>query len=153
MDQVDHRLLLLMAEHHRAEHHFLGQFLRFRLDHQYRGLGARDDEIELGVRRQLGLAGIEHVLAVDVTDARGADRTVKGHAGQGNCRRRADQGRNIGIDFRIDRHHCRDDLHLVVEPSGNSGRIGRSISRQVSVSFSDGRPSRLKKPPGMRPAA
>jgi len=39
------------------------------------------------------------------------------------------------------------------KPSGNSGRIGRSISRLVNVSFSDGRPSRLKKPPGMRPAA
>ena len=35
----------------------------------------------------------------------------------------------------------------------NSGRIGRSISREVSVSFSDGRPSRLKKPPGILPAA
>jgi hypothetical protein len=39
------------------------------------------------------------------------------------------------------------------KPSGNSGRIGRSIRREVSVSFSVGRPSRLKKPPGMRPAA
>jgi hypothetical protein len=39
------------------------------------------------------------------------------------------------------------------KPSGNSGRIGRSISRDVSVSFSAGRPSRLKKPPGILPAA
>ncbi len=36
---------------------------------------------------------------------------------------------------------------------GKSGRIGRSISRQVSVSFSSGRPSRLKKPPGILPPA
>ena len=36
---------------------------------------------------------------------------------------------------------------------GKSGRSGRSMSRQVSVSFSSGRPSRLKKPPGMRPPA
>ena len=41
----------------------------------------------------------------------------------------------------------------LMNPSGNSGRIGRSIRRDVSTSFSDGRPSRLKKPPGMRPAA
>ncbi len=40
-----------------------------------------------------------------------------------------------------------------MKPSGNSGRIGLSISRDVSVSFSLGRPSRLKNPPGMRPAA
>ena len=38
-------------------------------------------------------------------------------------------------------------------PGANSGRIGRSIRREVSISFSDGRPSRLKKPPGILPAA
>jgi hypothetical protein len=30
------------------------------------------------------------------------------------------------------------------QPSTNSGRIGRSIRRETSVSFSVGRPSRLK---------
>ncbi len=39
------------------------------------------------------------------------------------------------------------------KPSGNSGRIGRSIRRLVRISFSDGRPSRLMKPPGILPAA
>ena len=39
------------------------------------------------------------------------------------------------------------------KPSANNGLTGRSMSREVSVSFSLGRPSRLKKPPGMRPAA
>ena len=39
------------------------------------------------------------------------------------------------------------------KPSGNSGRIGRSTRREVRVSFSEGRPSRLKKPPGILPAA
>ena len=34
------------------------------------------------------------------------------------------------------------------KPSGNSGRIGRSIRRLVRISFSEGRPSRLIKPPG-----
>ncbi len=40
-----------------------------------------------------------------------------------------------------------------MKPLGNSGRIGRSMSRLVSVSFSEGRPSRRKKPPGIFPAA
>ncbi len=40
-----------------------------------------------------------------------------------------------------------------LNPSGNNGRIGRSIKRAVSVSPSEGRPSRLKKPPGILPAA
>jgi hypothetical protein len=39
------------------------------------------------------------------------------------------------------------------KPSGNSGRSGRSIRRLTRVSFSEGRPSRLKKPPGILPAA
>ena len=39
------------------------------------------------------------------------------------------------------------------QPVGNSGRIGRSIRRLVSTSFSLGLPSRLKNPPGMRPDA
>ena len=38
-------------------------------------------------------------------------------------------------------------------PFGNSGRSGRSIRRLVRTSFSVGRPSRLKKPPGILPAA
>ena len=41
----------------------------------------------------------------------------------------------------------------LVKPSANSGRSGRSISRAVKVSLSEGRPSRRKKPPGIRPAA
>ena len=40
-----------------------------------------------------------------------------------------------------------------LKPLTNSGRIGRSIRRETSVSFSRGRPSRLKKPPGILPAA
>ena len=36
--------------------------------------------------------------------------------------------------------------------SGKSGRIGRSISREVRISLVVGRPSRLMKPPGNLPA-
>ncbi len=38
-------------------------------------------------------------------------------------------------------------------PLGNSGRSGRSMRRALSVARSPGRPSRLKKPPGIFPAA
>src|SRR5215212_3842665 len=40
-----------------------------------------------------------------------------------------------------------------LKPFGHSGRIGRSIMRAVRIAFSVGRPSRLKKPPGIFPAA
>ena len=39
------------------------------------------------------------------------------------------------------------------QPLGNSGRSGRSIMRATSVPFSPARPSRLKKLPGILPAA
>src|SRR3954447_20252803 len=39
------------------------------------------------------------------------------------------------------------------QPLGKSGRIGRSIMRAVRVPFSPARPSRLKKEPGILPAA
>src|SRR5579884_2336069 len=39
------------------------------------------------------------------------------------------------------------------KPFGQSGRIGRSIMRAVRIARSVGRPSRLKKPPGILPAA
>ncbi len=38
-------------------------------------------------------------------------------------------------------------------PLTKDGRSGRSISRQVRMASSEGRPSRRKKEPGMRPAA
>jgi hypothetical protein len=40
-----------------------------------------------------------------------------------------------------------------LKPAGKSGRTGRSIRREVRISFSAGRPSRLKNPPGIFPAA
>jgi hypothetical protein len=40
-----------------------------------------------------------------------------------------------------------------MKPFGNSGRMGRSMRRDVRVSFSEGLPSRRKKPPGILPAA
>ena len=39
------------------------------------------------------------------------------------------------------------------KPSGKSGRSVRSVSRAERISFSWGAPSRLKKPPGILPAA
>ena len=40
-----------------------------------------------------------------------------------------------------------------LNPSGKSGRMDRSMSRRARISLSEGRPSRLRKPPGILPAA
>ena len=55
----------------RAEHHFLGQLLRLRFDHQHRVLGAGHDQVELR-SFELGGGRVEHVLAVG--DSRRAPR-------------------------------------------------------------------------------
>ena len=61
------------------------------------------------------LAGIQHVFAVDVANARGADRAVKGNAGYGQRGAGTDQRSDIGRDLGVQRHHMNDDLYLVVE--------------------------------------
>jgi hypothetical protein len=141
-----------MAEHHRAEHHVFGEFLRFGLDHQH-GVGrAGDDEFEFGID-EFARRGIEDVLAVLVTDLGGADRALE--------RRAAQRERGRGADERGMSPSTSGFSDITVAmiwtsflySSGNSGRIGRSIRREISVSFSVWRPSRLKKPPGMRPPA
>jgi hypothetical protein len=142
-----------VAVDHAAEHHVLGKLERLGLDHHHALLGARDDQIELRGLLELGQGRVEHVLAVDVADTAGADRPVERNARKRDRRRYRQHCRDVGVDLRVERQYRRDDLHFVIEAVGNSGRIGRSMSREVSVSFSEGRPSRLKKPPGILPAA
>ena len=48
VDRRDRDVALLVAEDHAAEHDFFAQLVGFGLDHQHRGFGARDDEVELG---------------------------------------------------------------------------------------------------------
>ena len=57
VDQLDHRLLLLVAEHDGAEHHFLGQLVGFGFDHQHRGFGAGDDEVRAATSRARSWSG------------------------------------------------------------------------------------------------
>jgi hypothetical protein len=64
-----------MAEHDRAEHDIFGQFVGFRLDHQHGVRGAGDDQIEFAFLHLVDMR-VEHILAVDVADARAADRAA-----------------------------------------------------------------------------
>ena len=45
-----------------------------------------------------------------------------------------------------------DDLDIIAIALGNRGRNGRSILRAIRMASVEGRPSRLKKPPGILPA-
>ena len=82
--------------------------LRFRFHHQHGVLRAGDDQVQLrGL--ELGRGRIEHVLAIDVADARGADRAVERNAGDRERGRCADHRGDVGIDLR-----CSTDITVAM---------------------------------------
>ena len=58
----------IVAEDHRAEHDLFGQHVGLGLDHQHRGFGASDHQVQARLG-QLRLARVQHVFAVDVAHA------------------------------------------------------------------------------------
>ena len=113
-DEIDHRLELLLAEHHGRQHGLLGQLLGFQLDHHHRVARARDDEIE-GALLELIERRVEDELAVLVADPRGADRAEEGNAAHRQRRRGADHRDDVRIGLAIVGQHGRHDLRLVPE--------------------------------------
>ena len=126
-DRLDHRLEMPVAEHHRAEHDFLGQLLGFRFHHHHRILCAGDDEIELAFRHLIE-RWIEHVLIVDEADAGTADRAHERRAGDCQCRRRSDHRDDVGVVFHVVREH--GDGHLrVAAPAVGEQRTNRAVDQ------------------------
>ncbi len=72
-DRVDDGLEMLVAEHHGLKHDLLGQLVRFGLDHHDRVAGAGHDEIKLALGHVVD-RGVQHVVTLDIADARCADR-------------------------------------------------------------------------------
>jgi len=85
-----------MGEHDGAKHDVFRQLFRFGFDHHHRAERAGDDEVELPFG-DLGVGRVEDVLAVDVTDARGADRAHERDAGDGEGGRRGDHRQDVGL--------------------------------------------------------
>ena len=127
MDRVDDRFHLVVAEDDGAEHDFFGQLLGFGLDHQDGGLGTGNDQVHLA-RLELGGGRVEDVLAIGVTDARGADRAGERHARHAQRGRCADHGGDVRIDLRIDRQHVDDDLDFV-EVAFREQRTDRTVDQ------------------------
>ena len=76
VDRLDDRLHLVMAIDHRPQHDVFRQLVGFGLDHHDGRIGAGNHQIELAGLELRG-GRIEQVLAVDVTDASGADRAIE----------------------------------------------------------------------------
>ena len=85
-----------------------------RLDHHHRVVRAGDDEIERAFDHLVDHR-VQHELAIDDADARGADRTEERQARKRQRRRGRDHAEDIGIVLEIVRHDRHDDLGLVLE--------------------------------------
>ena len=145
---------LLVGDLERLEQRVLGNLVGAGLDHRQAFLRADDDQIEVVAALHRGERRVDDELPVDLGDAHGADRAEERH------RREHERGRGA-----VDARGCRAPVMRsadstvqmtctsFVKPFGQSGRIGRSIIRAVRIARSVGRPSRLKKPPGIFPAA
>ena len=122
-------------------------------DHHDAVLGAGDHDVQRAFA-SLFVGRVGDQFAVHHADAHGAEHVMERDIGNREGRGGADDGQRSRI-VRVDRPT--DTMPMICvscwKPSGNSGRIGRSIRRLVRISFSVGRPSRLMKPPGNLPAA
>ncbi len=116
-----------MAGHDRAQHHVFGKFLGFRFDHQHRIGCPGDDEIEGGILQFLERR-VELRFAIDIADARPADRPHEGNAGERERRRGRDHRDNVGIVFEIMRENRDDDLRIVAIAVGKK-RPDRAINQ------------------------
>ena len=101
-----------MAIHDRAQHNVLRQLISLRFHHQHSVLRAGDNQVQRGFRHLLN-GRIEHIFAVNKTDARAANRALKRHTGNGQGRRYSHQSDNIGIIFQIMADHGRNHLGFV----------------------------------------
>ena len=138
-DQVDDGLHLLMAEHDRAQHFLFGQLIGFRFHHHHGVFGASDNQIQPLFRLQTQLRhvihrGVQHIFAIDETNASRANRAHEGHARNGQRRRGGDHGHNIGVIVQIARQHGGHDQNFVLE-AFNEQRADRTVDQTRGQRF------------------
>ena len=127
MDRIDRHRALGVAEHNRAEHDFFGQLHGFGFDHQHSRFGTSDHEVHDRIFAR-GLAGVEHIFAVDVTHAGRADRAGKGHAADAQRRADRDHGCDVGVHFGVERQGVHHDVHFI-EKTFREQRADRAVDQ------------------------
>ncbi len=133
VNRVDNDLHLLVTKHNGAEHDFFRELIRFGFHHQNGSFSTRDNQVQLGVLH-LRKIRAENILIIDITDARGRDRSVEGDAGNSERCRSRNHGRNIRINFRIYGKNMNNDLYFVKE-AFRKERTNRTVDQTGSQSF------------------
>ena len=133
VDGVNRHLHLVVTVNDGTEHHVFRQDFGFRFHHQ-NGFGCtRNHQIQFGFR-QFGFGRVQHIHTVYITHARCTNRTGKRYAAQHQRSGCAEHGRNIGIDFRVNGNHHRNDLDVVVETFGEQ-RTDRTVDQTAGQNF------------------
>ena len=123
VDGVDRNIALLMAEHHGAQHDVFGQLLCFGLDHQHSRFRTRHHQVQHRVFTG-GLAGVEHVLAVNIAHTGRADGAAKRNATDRQSSAHGDHGGDVCVHFGVERHGMHHDVHFIEEAFGEQGADG-----------------------------
>ncbi len=126
-DRLDHVLVGLVAEHHRAQHVVFRQFVGFGFDHQHAFVGAGDDQVQLGIGH-LVQGRVEDEFTVDQADAAARDRAQERRAGNAQRGRGADHGGDVGVVFQVVGQNRADDLNFVLEAVGEQ-RADRTVDQ------------------------
>lgn len=136
-DRVDNRLEALVAEHDGAEHDVFVEFLGFRFHHQNGVLRTGNNQIQNRFIHLIEMR-VQNVFAVDVANARAADRTHERNAGQCKRSRCGNHRQNVRIIFQIVLND-RDDNLRVVLVTFREKRADRTVDQAGNQRFLFGR--------------
>src|SRR5690606_33652528 len=89
--------------------------------------GAGHDEIELGFGTAVN-GQVQHIFAVDITDAGSADRAHEGNARNGQGRGGGNHGEHVRVVFHVVLQDGDDHLGLVAVPIGEQ-RADRTVDQ------------------------
>ena len=113
-DGFDNFFTGVMREQYGAEHDFFRQLIGFGFDHHHCVIGCGNDQIEVAFGN-LFVGRVQDILAVQITNARGADGAHERNAADGHCSRGSHQREDIRLILAIIGHDMRDTVDLVIE--------------------------------------
>ena len=128
-----------MAEGDGAEHNLFRQFARFRFHHQHAFGRAGQHEVQRALLAFVECR-VQHIGAIDIANARRADRAEERDAGKREGGRTTHHGDDIGIIFQIMRQHGRNHLDFIAEALRKK-RADRAVNKARNQGLRFGRPA------------